>query len=667
MAADDCLPVTPSDADPTDQHGASHTGSPAERSTSPSAGSPADSRAVEARTVRGGVVLAALGVVFGDIGTSPLYAMQAAFSLHGALDPNPREILGVVSLILWTLVLIVTVKYVFLVMRADNDGEGGVIALAALARRSLAPRSQWGVRLMIVGVIGAALFYGDGFITPAISVLSAVEGVRVIAPSITEVVPVIAAVIVAGLFLLQRHGTERIGRVFGPIMALWFLCLAVLGVVGIASNPSVLVALLPTTALSFVVAAPGPAFLVLGAVVLAVTGAEALYADMGHFGVGAIRRAWTGIVLPSLVLNYLGQAALLLRDPGATSNPFFLMAPAWSRAPLVVLATMAAIIASQAVITGAFSMTQQAVRFGLLPRVRVKHTSSTQEGQIFIPAVNTMLMIGVLALIGVFRSSARLSDAYGLAVTGTFLVTTVLLEVVARRRWKRPIWAIAAIAVGIGVPELFLFASNATKFASGGWLSVTIGAILFVIMLTWMRGTSEVVARRTMLAGDLSEFLRSPQVAAARRPRRTAVFLHAEPSATPLALRENVLLNEVLHERTVLVSVLPVDQPHVSEEDRVSVEHRSEIGGVIQVRIRQGFMDPINVPQALAGVVCAKDRARAVFFVSKMVFTIKDGGGAMPRWQSRLFVRLSKYSATPSSWFRLPPHRSVVIGTQIDV
>lgn len=613
------------------------------------------------------LTLAALGVVFGDIGTSPLYAVQAAFSLdHGAATPDPASVLGIVSMILWALVLVVSVKYVALVMRADNDGEGGIIALATLARRSLPPAARMRRPILVAGMVGAALFYGDGMITPAISVLSAVEGVGVVAPGVERAVPLIAAVVVIALFLVQPRGTQRIGRAFGPVMALWFLVLAVLGLRHLLARPRVLLALLPTTAASYVVGHPRAAFLVLGAVVLAVTGAEALYADMGHFGAPAIRRAWAGIVLPALVLVYLGQAALLQEDPRAASDPLFLMAPVWMRVPLVVLATAATVIASQAVITGAFSMTQQAMRTKLLPRMVVRHTSPRARGQIYVPTVNAVLAVGVVVLILAFRSSTRLSAAYGLAVTGTFLVTTSLLMVVARRIWHWHRWCVALVAGAVGIPEVVLLAANATKFVSGGWLPVLIASLVLLVMTTWWRGRGEVLQRRRRLAGQLSDFLASPEVRAAGRPARTAVFLHAHPALTPLALRENVLVNEVLHAHTVLFSVLPVDAPHVPLASRVEVVDVPGPDHVVQVLVRQGFMDPVDVPASLRRVLPRDECEGATYFVSDV--SVTDGGGStMPRWRRKLFIRLSRWSSDPSVWFHLPPHRTVVMGTQIDL
>lgn len=617
--------------------------------------------------MRPAMALAALGVVFGDIGTSPLYALQAAFSLeHGAARPSPADVVGIVSMILWALVLVVSVKYVGLVMRADNDGEGGIIALASLARRAFPRDSRRSWWVLVAGMVGAALFYGDGVITPAISVLSAVEGVRVVAPTITDSVPLIAAVVVAVLFLAQSRGTARIGRAFGPVMGLWFLTLAALGLPHVWARPEVLTALLPTTAASYILTHPATAFLVLGAVVLAVTGAEALYADMGHFGASAIRTSWAAVVLPSLVLVYLGQAALLLGNPQAVSDPFFLLAPAWARIPLVVMATAATVIASQAVITGAFSMTQQAIRTGLLPRMLIRHTSEAARGQIYVPVVNALLFGGVLVLIFSFRSSERLSAAYGLAVTGTFLVTTTLLVVVARHVWRWPAWWAHAVLVAIGVPELVLLGANTVKLLSGGWLPVLLAAVVLVVMTTWWHGRREVVRRRRSLAGELAPFLDSPEVAHAGRPAHTAVFLHAHPNLTPLALRENVLVNCVLHRHTVLVSVLPVPVPHVAAGQRVAVEEIQGPPGLSQVLIRQGFMDSVDVPSALRQVLSDQECSHATFFVSDV--TVVDGGGStMAGWRRKLFIRLSQWASDPSDWFHLPPRRTVVVGTQIDL
>jgi KUP system potassium uptake protein len=597
--------------------------------------------------------------------------MQAAFSIdHGAVHAGAESIMGVASLIIWTLVAIVFVKYVTFVMRADNDGEGGVIALAALARGSLSTSSRRRGLVMTLGLVGAALFYGDGIITPAISILSAVEGVEVSQPSVAQHVPLVAAVIVVVLFVAQHRGTTRLGRAFGPVMLLWFVTMAALGVPAIVAHPAVLAAVSPTYAAVFVLKDPFQAFIALGAVVLSVTGAEALYADMGHFGRGVIRRAWVFVVFPALIVNYLGQAAVLLQRPDTVSNPFFSLAPDWALIPVAVLATAAAVIASQAVISGAFSMTQQAIRYGLLPRLRIRHTSPTERGQIYLPMVNWILFGGVLLLVWLFGSSSRLSAAYGLAVTGTFMVTTSLLAIVASHMWQWGRWRIALLVALIGVPEAIFFVANATKFVQGGWLPVLIALALILLMTTWQRGRRGAARRRSMLEGTLDDFLTQASVLPA--VPGFVIYLHADPHTTPLALRDNVLLNHVRHRHAMLVSVRQAPLPHVDPAMRVRVNTNERMPDLKMVEISQGFMDSTDIPRLLAEQqealhVTADQLDGAIYVLSRVTFTRAKKEPAMTAWRTRLFVRLAAISADPTVWFHLPPHRTYEIGTYIDV
>ncbi|HEV2929301.1 MAG TPA: KUP/HAK/KT family potassium transporter, partial [Propionibacteriaceae bacterium] len=475
-----------------------------------------------------GLMSGALGVVFGDIGTSPLYAMQTVFSLdNGAVRPVAADVYGAVSLVFWSLTLIVSVKYVVLIMRADNEGEGGVMALAAFARRVVGGVGARSVALVMgLGVLGAALFYGDSVITPAISVLSAVEGLETSSPSLTRLVLPISAVVLTLLFAVQRWGTDRVGGLFGPVMTLWFAAIGAAGLAGILPHPDVLRALSPTYGVQFLLDRPGIAFVAMGAVVLAITGAEALYADMGHFGRSPIRRAWFFLVFPSLTLNYLGQAALILHDPAARENPFFLLLPTWSRLPMIVLATAATVIASQAVISGAFSVTRQAVRLGFLPPLRIRQTSQRHYGQIYVPSVNWLLFVAVLVVVLAFGSSARLATAYGVAVTGTFLLTTTLFLVVARNQWHWPIWQWLPVGLLFGGIELTYFTANLTKISHGGWLTLLIGVTMFAVMVTWRRGSQIVTARRVDMEGPLPEFLSRLRAMNLARVPGTAVFPH---------------------------------------------------------------------------------------------------------------------------------------------
>ena len=621
-----------------------------------------------------GMALGALGVVFGDIGTSPLYAVQTVFSIDdNAVSPNPADVYGVVSLIFWSVTLVVTLKYVTLVLRADNDGEGGIMALAALVRGVLSTTSaRWAGVALGLGVLGASLFYGDSLITPAISVLSAVEGLEVADPGLADAVLPVGAAILAVLFVVQRWGTHRVGRLFGPVMVLWFVVLALLGIPHIVAHPGVLRGLSPTYVLSFIADHPFTAFIAMGAVVLAITGAEALYADMGHFGRRPIRIAWFAVAFPALILNYLGQAALILDDPTAISNPFYLLAPGWARLPLVVLATLATVIASQAVISGAFSVTRQAIRLGYLPHLTVRHTSTRESGQIYLPAVNWLLFGGVLLLIAVFRSSARLATAYGLAVTGTLLLTTALFLTYAATAWGWARWKLVLVGVAVGGVELTYLGANLTKIASGGWLPLLIAAVVVTVMTTWQRGRRIITARRTELEGSLREFVDTLHAEHITRVPGTAVFPHPTKETAPLALRANVEFNHVLHERVVIVSMQSENVPHVPAAERLAVDDLGHADdGVVHLSVRFGFQDEQDIPEVLCqarGLSSELDRdvEGAFYFLSRI--TIERGRApGMSTWRKRLFIGLSHNAASLATYFHLPVDRTVVMGSRIEL
>jgi KUP system potassium uptake protein len=613
------------------------------------------------------LALGSIGVVFGDIGTSPLYAMREALAHSRSGGTTELAILGVVSLVFWALILVVTVKYVIFLMRLDNKGEGGTLVLMSLVRKSLARRS--GV-VVILGIIGAALFYGDGIITPAVSVLSAVEGLEE-APGIGHrvapfVVPIAAGILIA-LFMVQSRGTASMARFFGPITAVWFLTLAGLGLFHIFDDLSIFRALLPYYGVAFLIDNGLLGFAILGSVFLAVTGAEALYADMGHFGRGPIRAAWGVLVLPCLTLNYLGQGAMVLNNPAAHANPFFMMIPQPVYWPVLLLATVATVIASQAVITGAFSITQQAVQFGLLPRIDIKRTSESVAGQIFVPSINRFLMIGVLILLVVFRSSHGLAAAYGIAVTGAMFVDTLLAFVVVRYMWKRPLWQAILGVAGFAIIDLVFLSSNLLKIPQGAWLPLVLGASLVVLMWTWTRGAqilTDKTRRDSVPLSDLTEILK------ARAPHRvpgTAIFLTSQPELAPVALMHNLKHNKVLHEKNVILTVATVETPRVADKDRLLIEKLNDDFTVVTVRT--GFMESPNLPRALA--IARKmglkyDIMSTSFFLGRRsVIASADSG--MPLWQDKLFIFLMKNAANPTDFFKIPPGRVVELGTQVTV
>ena len=610
----------------------------------------------------------ALGVMYGDIGTSPLYALRESFAAAGDLAVTRETAFGVASLMFWAMTFIVTIKYLLVVMRADNDGEGGILALTAL----ISPTSQshhGRVRWMLValGLFGTALLYGDGMITPAISVLAAVEGFEVVTPAFEPYVVPLAVVILIILFSVQRRGTAAIGSVFGPVMIGWFGVLAALGIGQILSHPSVVFALSPTWAIDFVRADPGSAFLSLGAVFLVVTGSEALYADMGHFGRSPIRIGWFALVFPALTLNYLGQAALITEDPSAIDNPFFRMAPGWALVPLVVLATLATVIASQALITGAYSLTMQAVQLGYLPRVHVDHTSPREIGQVYLPSVNRVLMVACVGLVIAFRSSTNLAAAYGVAVTATMLITTALLYSVMRHRWGwNPLLA-AAITTVFAVVDLAFFSANILKIAAGGWFPLAVGVAVFALMTTWRRGRELLDAKVQGSGLSIERFIESISAHPQERVAGTAVFMVRRPGTTPPALLANLRSNEVLHETVALVSVRTADVPVVPPARRHTVHDLGE--GFVQIVLIYGFTEEADVPVALANIVDPDfgfDLSDATFFLGKESIIVTDEPG-MARWRERLFGFMQRNATSAAMYFRLPADQVLEVGTHVEL
>ena len=622
------------------------------------------------------LTLGALGVVFGDIGTSPLYALQTVFTADGhAVHATPGEVFGVISLVFWSITMIVSVKYVTFIMRADNGGEGGIMALTALVEGFSVRHAKAKLLLLTLGIFGASLFYGDGIITPAISVLSAVEGLKVAAPSLGSFVLPITIAVLSMLFAIQRFGTRLVGNMFGPVMALWFGILALIGAVEVVAHPRVLEALSPTYGAQFFLDHGLVAFIALASVVLAVTGAEALYADMGHFGRAPIRRAWFFFVFPALTLNYLAQGSLILRSPHSVVNPFFLLAPTWAQIPLVILATVATVIASQSVISGAFSVTRQAVALGFLPRLTIRHTSEHEIGQVYSPAINWTLYVAVIALVVGFGSSAALASAYGVAVTGTFILNTVLFLAVARVLWRKPKRLIALGAAVFLTVEVAFFAANLTKVVHGGWLPLFIGFTVFTVLMTWRRGREIVTDNRSRQEGELSKFVdlvhrAQPPV---QRVPGTAVFLNANPNTTPLALRANVEHNHVLHRNAVILSLETDRVPHVSEEDRLTADHLGDDhDGLTRLTARFGFQDELSVPRTLhlaaeQGLLeSAVDIEDISYFLSRITLVRTEAPG-LSRWRKKLFLTIAHNAANPVEYFDLPGDRTVVMGEQVDI
>ncbi|MBA0046639.1 potassium transporter Kup [Mycobacteroides sp. LB1] len=631
-----------------------------------------------ANTVRLAVVVGALGVVFGDIGTSPIYTIQTVFN---PADPHPvpvstDNVYGIVSLIFWSVMAIVTFTYVTLVMRADNDGEGGIMALITLLTRWGGKQGRRAALVLAgVGLFGAALFFGDSMITPAISVLSAVEGVKVIQPDLEAWIVPITAVIIIGLFLVQRHGTALIGRFFGPVMIAWFTAIGACGVTGIVKHPEILKALSPTYAVGFMVGHFHIAFFALAAVVLSVTGAEALYADMGHFGRKAITYGWLGLALPALTLSYFGQGALILGDQSAITAPFFLLTPEWARLPMVLLATAATVIASQSVITGAYSVASQAVQLGYLPRLRIAHTSESTIGQIYVPWINWVLMVSVLTLVFAFQTSAALAYAFGMAVTGTITITTLLFFYVARIRWNTPLWLLLLGAGTLLTVDLLFLAANMTKLVHGAWLPLLIALIAFTVMRTWERGRTIVTPAREQAEGPLREFVDQLNEDTARvvRVPGTAVFLNRSKDTTPLAMRANVEHNHVLHEHVVILSIETSPVPRVEDAERTTIDNLGYAeDGIIHVTARFGYMETPNVPHALQLLDPEQTEGQpipideATYFLSKLELQ-KGTAPTMARWRKQLFLATSHITADAAEYFGLPRDRTVVMGSRIDV
>jgi KUP system potassium uptake protein len=622
-------------------------------------------------------VVGALGVVFGDIGTSPIYTIQTIFN---PADPHPvpattENVYGVVSLIFWSVMLIVTVTYVLLAMRVDNDGEGGIMALITLLRRWAADgRTRVTMTLAGLGLFGAALFLGDSMITPAISVLSAVEGLKIIDPSFEEWIVPVTAVIIVGLFSAQKFGTAAVGRLFGPVMITWFVVIGACGVWGVTSEPGILRALSPTYAIGFLAGRFDLAFFALAAIVLSVTGAEALYADMGHFGRRPISVGWIFLVFPACTLSYMGQGALILQDRANISAPFFLLVPDWGLIPMVVLATAATVIASQAVITGAFSVTAQAAQLGYLPRLRILHTSQSAHGQIYVPWINWLLMVSVLTLVFAFRSSASLAYAFGMAVTGTITIATILFFYVAWRTWQTPKWFLATLAVVLLAVDLLFLAANLTKLVHGAWLPLFIALTAFTVMTTWQRGREVVTAKREAMEGSLRAFVDDLQ----DRPvpvqvvSGTAIFLNRGNETAPLALRSNVEHNHVRHEHVAVVAVEIAIVPRVPDDERVTVEHLGEgEDGITHLTVRFGYGEQPDVPAALAQLGPEDtegdlDLENATYFLSRIELRLGDEPG-MPAWRRRLFIATSYITADAAEHFALPRDRTVLLGSHVDV
>ena len=612
------------------------------------------------------LTLAAIGVVYGDIGTSPLYALKEVFA-HDRVPLNSDNILGILSLAFWSLTVVVSLKYVALILRADNNGEGGLIAMLALASQAVKDRPVLRSRLLLLGIFGTAIFFGDGVITPAISVLSAVEGLEVAAPGLNRFVVPLTLVILTVLFAAQRFGTAVVGRLFGPITLLWFAVLAVLGLVHIAANLSVLVALSPHHALAFLLAHPGVAFVALAALVLCVTGAEALYADLGHFGKKPIRLAWFAVVMPSLVLNYFGQGAMLLAHPENVGNPFYEMAPSWALYPLIVLATLAAVIASQALITAAFSVTKQAIQLGYLPRLRLLHTSIRETGQIYVPFVNWSLYGCIVIAVLAFGSSSALASAYGIAVTIDMTITTVMTFFVIRYGWKLPLWLCLAATGSFFAIDIVFFAANAVKILEGGWFPILIGLVMFTLMTTWQQGRHLMSERLRDEAIDLPIFIESLFISPPLRVPGTAVFLSAEKGATPFALLHNLKHNKVLHAQNVFVTVRHHEVPWIGFDRRVEVEALGH--DCWQVVLHFGFKNDPDVPEALkllAGRGIVLDEMETSYFLSRdsVVPTFAKG---MWLWREKLFASMHRNAAAAADFLYLPANRIVELGSKVEI
>ena len=611
-----------------------------------------------------GVSLLALGVVYGDIGTSPLYAMRECFNPERGLAVGRANVLGICSLIFWALTLVVSTKYLSYVLRADNRGEGGILALMALAIRSIA-KGRVRTVVILLGLFGAALLYGDGIITPAISVLSAMEGLHVASPMFDHWVVPITLLILVALFTIQRRGTAAVGAIFGPITLVWFAVLSVLGVHEIILAPEVLWSLSPHHAVRFFLENGVTALLVLGAVFLVVTGGEALYADMGHFGAKPIRITWFSLVLPALVLNYFGQGALLLHTPDAVSNPFYRMAPSWALYPLVVLATLATIIASQAVISGAFSLTRQAVMLGYFPRVKIEHTSAKEIGQIYVPVINWALLVATVALVLGFRSSSSLAGAYGIAVTTTMIITALLAAFVARRSWHWGMGAVVTITILFLIPDLAFFAANIVKIVDGGWVPLLVAALVFTSMATWKRGRDVLAERFTQRIIPIEDLFEVMHIERPARVPGTALFLTSNPSGTPPALLLNMMHNRVVHQRVILLTVVTEEDARVEPQERLSIEHLDE--GFVRMIARFGFMETPNLPELLTHIgISSADLAHTTFFLGRETL-LAEGGSSMAKWRERLFALMSRNATQATAFFDVPGDRVIEVGAHIEL
>jgi KUP system potassium uptake protein len=612
-----------------------------------------------------GLTLGAIGVVYGDIGTSPLYALRE--SVLAAVGPGASAseavVLGILSLIIWALFLVVTLKYVVILLRADNNGEGGTLALMALANRAVGGSSI----LVLLGIVSGALFYGDAMITPALSVLSAIEGLKLATPAFDPYVVSITALILVTLFAVQSRGTAKVAAFFGPITLIWFIAIAGAGVPQIAQNPTVLLAFNPIHGLSFLLTHGVIGFMTLGAVFLVVTGAEALYADLGHFGKQPIRAAWLCVALPALTINYLGQGALVLADPKAIENPFFLLYPDWALLPMIALATAATVIASQAVITGAYSITQQAIQLGLLPRLEIRHTSESLIGQIYMPKVNTMLLIGVLLLVGLFRSSSALASAYGIAVTGTMVVTAMMAFVVIWRVWRWSAVAAAAIILPLLALDLTLLAANLLKVFEGGWMPLALGSVVMLLMYTWRRGSRLLFDKSRKLEFPLADLVTMLEKRPPQRVSGTAVFLTSDPASAPTALMHSLKHYKVLHEKNVILTIETAPTPRIDPAERVRIEEISATFS--KVTLRFGFMESPNVPKTLAiarKLGCQFDIMSTSFFLSRRALKPAAYSG-MPHWQDHLFIALSRSANDATDYFQIPTGRVVEVGTQVTI
>ncbi|BAL25721.1 potassium transporter Kup [Azoarcus sp. KH32C] len=618
---------------------------------------------MHARQALPALVVSAIGVVFGDIGTSPLYALKEIFSGHHPIPVTPENILGVLSLVFWSIMMLVSIKYVAVIMRADNRGEGGSLALLALITER-AKNAGMARVVTLLGIFAAALFYGDSMITPAISVLSAVEGLELITPALESYVLPLTAIVLTALFFVQKRGTGAVGMYFGPIMIVWFAVLGTFGVLEIAENPQVLLAINPLYAIRFVATHPWLAFLALGSVVLAVTGGEALYTDMGHFGRRPIRYAWFGFVLPALVLNYFGQGALLLNNPEAIESPFYHLAPDWALVPLVVLATLATVIASQAVISGAFSVARQAVQMGLLPRMLIVHTSGASEGQIYVPFTNWTLYFAVMALVLGFKNSSNLAAAYGIAVTGTMMIDTVLIAFVMLLLWRWNALLVALVAGGMFLIDLAFFSANAIKIPEGGWFPIAAGLVSFTVLTTWRQGRRLLGQEISKLSIPMDAFLESVGKDVLR-VSGTAVFMTSTKEGVPSALLHNLKHNQILHERVVLVTVQTTDSPTVNELDRLYLHPMGK--GFFRLIVRYGFMEDPDIPSALAQ--CKRfgesfDMMETSFYLSRETIVPTSGHG-MVGWRARLFATMSKNATSATDFFKIPSNRVVELGTQL--